>query len=228
MRQYEEPVVTPGDGLHVEGETISHPSFAQISVSRISGHRALYGSDFNHKQYVRIRIAKSVLHRSLSHDWPHASTRPYIEVDLSEAQWATMVSSFNVGEGVQCTLARFDGKEIPQMPDPVSHTAQFTQELRSKIGNATKALRALEEKIDGMKLSEKQKNELRSGINHARMEISSNSEFVAESFDRHVEDGKEKAKVEINAYLINTMRQAGMLALAEKGELPLQLANSDE
>ncbi|KKL96942.1 hypothetical protein LCGC14_1839510, partial [marine sediment metagenome] len=78
-----------------------HPAYAQIGAMRVSGsHGAyLYGSDFRHQHYIMIQIHDSVLHRSLSGDRAHSGKR-LIEVALSEAQWATFVSSLNQGSGV--------------------------------------------------------------------------------------------------------------------------------
>src|SRR3546814_2680674 len=59
----------PGDE---ERTTTTHPAFAQISASRVTGLANLYGSDFAHQSYVRIRVNPSEMHRSLANDWPHA------------------------------------------------------------------------------------------------------------------------------------------------------------
>ena len=73
-------------------QRINHPSFAEIQVSRINGHKVLYSSDFNSHNYIALRIHKSEMIRDLSHDWHHEREQ-YIEVAMSEAQWATLVSS---------------------------------------------------------------------------------------------------------------------------------------
>jgi len=93
-----------------------HPAFGQIAVSRVSGRRTLYGSDFVHNGFVRVSIYGSEQHRTNSHDWPHHSNRPLIEVDMSEAQWGAFVSSFSSSEGARCTLVSVVGERKPEIP----------------------------------------------------------------------------------------------------------------
>ena len=79
----EEPKIEEVDfPTHEQKET--HPSYAQISASRISGHASLYGSDFIHNVFVEIIIAHSELNRGLSRDWPFAR-KEIVSVWLSEA-----------------------------------------------------------------------------------------------------------------------------------------------
>lgn len=106
----EQPVVTDkGDE-----EIITHPAFAQISASRVSGGTYLYGSDFQHHNYVTISIKLSESHqrKGSGRDWAFGREE-ILEVALSEAQWATFVSTMNVGDGVQCTLSRKNGSFVP-------------------------------------------------------------------------------------------------------------------
>ena len=51
--------------------------------------------------------------RDLSHDWHHEREQ-YIEVAMSEAQWATLVSSLN-STAIPCTLTYLMGKCIDRL-----------------------------------------------------------------------------------------------------------------
>lgn len=68
----EEPVEVKGDGHSGRESRITHPAFAQIGASRVSGSVNLYGSEFNHQHFITISIHRSELNRSLSRDWPFA------------------------------------------------------------------------------------------------------------------------------------------------------------
>ena len=82
--------------------------------------------------------------------------------------------------------------------------------------------------IEAMGLSQKAKNALLSKADRIRSNISCNSKFVAESFDRHMEKTVEKAKVEVNAYATATLSRLGMQKLAElAADAPLTLELSD-
>lgn len=210
MSRHVEEIQVQPDGR--DGTVSTHPAFAQISASRVTGGAVLYGSDFQHQHFVTIKIKQSQSHRSLSRDW-HNAGEEYIEVALSEAQWAAFVSSMNVGSGTTCTLTRRNREMIPSLPDPVSRRDQFNGEVSETLRDAIKALDKLTDDIDALKLSEKQKGELRGRVETARREIGSNVPFVLKQFGEHVEHTVEKAKVQINAYATATVMRAGIAAL---------------
>lgn len=209
---------------HAGGGTetvMRHPAYAQIGASRVSGQARLYGSDFQHQNYINVRIYESEMHRSLSNDWPFAG-REYIEVALSEAQWATFVSSMNVGHGVPCTLERRDGKSVPAIAPPeVDPHEKFEDDAREKLTRALGELDLLRLEIDALKVSEKQKAALASRVNMARQQMVSNVPFVLKQFGEHMEHTIEKAKVEVNAYVTGAVMRAGLKALGGSEEVPL-------
>lgn len=201
----------------------THPAYAQIGASRVSGSARLYGSDFVHQNFVRIRISKSEMHRSLANDNPYGSNQSYIEVDLSEAQWATFVSSMNVGWGTQCTLRYRDREEIPGIAAPAEdRQQQFKREAAERAERAVAQMDELAAEIDALKVSEKQKNALKGRLTTARMQLTSNIPFVLDQFAENMEKTVEKAKVEVNAYVLNTIQRAGLQALGvQPGSSPL-------
>jgi hypothetical protein len=97
----------------------NHPAYGMIGASRVSGGAYLYGSDFRHQHWMTIRIHHGRLLRSdLSYDHYMAEGQ-IIEVELSEAQWATFVSAANVGDGVPCTINWVVGEGfLPELTPP--------------------------------------------------------------------------------------------------------------
>lgn len=223
-REVQEPTVVR-EGGPLEGDVYTHPAYAQIGASRVSGGAVLYGSDFLHQNYIRVRIAPSELKRSLANDWFHGSNRPYIEIDLSEAQWATFVSSMNVGNGVPCTLAYRDGESIPGLPRPVDRTEQFSGEVRERMDKAISELDRLREMIGASGLSQKKQAELLGAVEKAATNMGSNVRYVAEQFDEHMERTIEGAKTEVNAYVMNGVMRAGLAALGQPAPLELGYSN---
>lgn len=78
-----------------------HPAYAMIGAARVTtmtagGGARLFGSDFRHQAYVTVTIRTASLSRTAQAEYIHGETE-LIEVALSEAQWATFVSSMNVG-----------------------------------------------------------------------------------------------------------------------------------
>lgn len=219
-----EPQTTKTDDRLHESK-ITHPSFAQISVSRVSGGAVLYGSDFVHQHFITLRIAPSELNRGLSRDWPHASRKSYIEVEMSEAQFASMICSMNVGEGAQCTLTRFDGEMIPGIPSPINRTEQFRAEADKTVQEGHAALDTLDAELDGLGLSAKRLKEIKWKVEQARRAIGSSIDFVASQFGEHMEKTVEKAKIEVNAYITGAVQRVGLESL---GVRPISLPDAEK
>jgi hypothetical protein len=228
-RTYQDPVVTkePGPGRDMQ-EVIAHPAFAVIGASRVNstGH-TLFQSEFKHQSFITIRIKGARVARGLSNDriTSAADTNlPYIEVDLSESQWATFVSSMNVGEGVPCTMTyRRDVGYIPQIPEPPERKEQFTSEMRETLQDSIEHLKKIEKALEGAKITGKLRDELMGHVRMAKQEIQSNMPFVEKQFAEHVENTVESAKQEIHGYMVGQLQRAGLTALAGNGNLPLQL-----
>lgn len=215
---YEKPKIKETLGDPISDSIETHPCYAQIRANKITGSTYLYGSDFNHQSWIAITIHKSELHRSLSKDWPF-EREPYIEVYLSEAQWASFVSSMHLGSGIQCSLTQLQRQDIPQLPKPTKRLEQFKSEAITCAQDSIENLDKLEEKIEELKLSDKKKKELLQEIEFAKRGISSSIEFIGEQFGKHLEDNIEKAKIEVEAYIQNTISRTGLEVLQGKSPL---------
>lgn len=219
MRNIEDPVVTPTPDSPVTEEVSTHPAYAQIGTFRQQGGSGiLYGSDFRHNGQVVISISSSELHRGLSRDWAHPREE-YIEVALSEAQWATFVSTLNSGTGTQCTLTRKDGRLIPGIPAPSSRKNQFKGELRERLALAEASMKELRAKIEASTLSGKGKKDLLDSLHTAEMNLSQNCGFVANQFGEHMETVTEHAKIEVATYIQSRIQRAGLEAI--QGAAPI-------
>lgn len=190
----------------------THPAFGQIRAGRISGNQVLYGSDFLHHNYIAVTIKRSQLNRSLSRDW-HFGREELIEVMLSEAQWATFVSSMNIGDGVPCTINHLAGKGVPGIPYRTADH-EFKNEVRERVQRSVASVRQTMEAIAGLGLSKAKTQAIQGALSSVIMNLESNLPFVADQFDKHVEDKIEKAKVEANAYIVAAVTRAGLEALA--------------
>ena len=215
-RFIEDPVSVEKKDNYGPDRTIvtTHPAFGQISASRVSGEEALYGSDFISRNYMTIRIRKSELHRSLNRDW-HRDTQDIVEIALTESQWATFVSSPNMGGGVPCTIQRLDGQVIPGLPDPQARTDQFKGEME-------KSFAGIIEKIDQLIAKAKTKND-KFELGLLKQDIEKNLPYVAKQFGEHMEGTFEAAKQEFHGYMTNVLISAGLNAL--EASRPLELGH---
>lgn len=214
----EEPVTTPG-GPHDDSVT-THPAFGMISGSRCSGETYLAGSDFSHQHFICITIKGAQLHRGLSRDW-WFGRKENVEVWLSEAQWATFVSSLNAGDGIPCTLRHLgDGKPLPLLPPPKARLAQFKAEANEDVREAFAHMDKLQEEINSLGMSNKRTKGLMESVEFIRKKLTDALPFVGKQFGEHMEKTVERAKVEVNAYVQAMVQRSGLAALGGDAAKP--------
>lgn len=213
MMKTEAPKITKESSpVHESVET--HPAYGQVWASRISGASFLYGSDFLHHGYIEITISSSELHRGLSNDWPHAR-KEYIQIALSEAQWATFVSTLNGGTGTQCTVRHIQGEDKPEIEHAPKRKQQFSEEYFDHLKSARNSIKEAEAMLKASGLSEKKIREIMSPLNAAHSNIGGNLGFVSDQFGEHMEKVTEHAKIEANAYIQHVISRAGIKALSQ-------------
>lgn len=211
MRNTQEPVESKSQF----GTRCEHPAYAMIGAYRVSGDAVLVGTEFVHHNFITVTIKRAELRRDFSRDWFFGRDE-LISVNLSEAQWATFVSSLNVGDGVSCTLDHVMGETMAGIPYRVQ-TTSFKTEVHAVVAEA---IRELDELIEAGGLTRAKMDKLKT----ARMALQSNLPFVQESFDKHVEGVIEHAKIEVNAYMTGAINRAGIAALSNSSEKPIELS----
>lgn len=203
-----------------------HPAYAQIGASRVSGSANLYGSDFEHQHYVTITIRRSELHRGLSNDMEFARDE-LIEVALSEAQWATFVSTLNSGMGTQCTLLHVDRVPVHRIAVKTDRREQIKAEANENLAEIVRDLKALQEEIGG-RARKTIMRDLVSGV-IAQFGSHSGIAFIAKQFAEHIEKTVERGKIEVNAYIERRIHSAGLTAIAgEKSPISLPGTKKDQ
>lgn len=219
------PVVTDNEkNGNISESTVSHPAFGQVSVSRLSaGGKGvnLYDSDFGHNSFVRIELKHSELNRGLSRDW-HFPRESIAHFDMSESQWATFVSSFNMGSGVPCTLVWTESAgKVPGIP-AFDRAAIFKKEMRDTTQSAIDSVNKLIADIGESGLSKKKQEELASSAKRALQALTSSMPFVHDQFDEHVEVTVERGMQEVHGYLTAAIGRAGLTALGGASPLAIE------
>lgn len=203
----------------------THPAFASIELRRIQGHASLYDSDFRHQAYIELAISTSKRQRGLSRFWHH-SEKEITTVALSEAQWATLVSSVGMGGGVPCTLMRREGQMVPQLPEPTGQSALFAREAGGQLQEAMRRLAEIQKEVDSLRLSAKAKDSLNRKLEGVASSIGSNLHFVAKQFGSYMEKTTEKAKAEITAFF--SSRHSASAGQLDKPCMPVDLVGFKE
>lgn len=183
-----------------------HPAWGMIGANRVTATpgSVLFDSDIRHSQTVVVRLATGTRKRDLHRDWLHAE-REFVEVEMSEAQWASFVSSMNVGGGVPCTIRRRESDMlVPEMPFE-SRMQETMDEVR---GAAHDAAAKVAEAFAAY--SERKTAENLRALQAAIENMPANVEFAAKSLTRHTENVVQKARADIEAMTAAAARQMGI------------------
>ena len=122
-------------------EKIKHPSFANLYIGRsqCSGQKALFGSSIKHHDTITLKIFPAFIDRDLNMDRYFPEARPYIEIEMSQSQFAQAITSLNMGAGVPVTLRRLHDQYIEPCPF-VDKREQFNSEFREDMNALTRKL----------------------------------------------------------------------------------------
>lgn len=189
-----------------EGGEETHPAWGLIGASRVSTSppgASLFDSDIRHQHYVVVRVRKASRKRNLGHDWKHGEEE-IVEVAMSEAQWASFVSSMNVGDGVPCTIERLGWEPVPG----VEHQPRLALSMEEVRDAAAKSMEEINEALAAYTEKKTTANlrDLEARIRNAP----ANMTFAAETLSKHGENVVQRARADVEAMVVTKAKQLGI------------------
>ena len=218
----------------VHGDDFTHPAFGTVYVGRVScggEGEVLFQSAIKHQHYVTLSINRAQVNRNLNRDSVFERDK-MIEVKMSEQQWATLVSSLNLGGGVPCTLdlAPVPGAEMERLPkievEPTKTTFEneMAEHLNQVVGRADDLVERLEAMLEpGKGIKKGDVQALHHDLKMLRMNVKSNTPFVQQQFARAMEKTTEAAKAEVDGFILRRLQSAGLEALLGEAEAEMPL-----
>lgn len=215
-RKYTPPTVEPN--AH-NGQKFSHPSYAVVQISRVSGRAKLFDSSIEHQHYIALRICRATKHSDGSHDSIFAGER-LIEVAMSETQFARAITSMNMGSGSPCTLQSLDGEMVdqPEREDLLNtHKEMVSDELKGVL----EAQLALGKQVAEWREQKhrpmlKELDTLSQQLHASAANFEQNMGYYASCFEEHMEKVVDEAKAEIETHMLATAGRLGV----ERDEFP--------
>jgi hypothetical protein len=208
----EPPVVADEtDGMIRE----KHPAFATASVTRSSGTpRALFQSDLRHHETITLTINEADRTRNLNRDWVHP-TRQVVEIEMSLAQWGSLVSSMGLGSGVPVTLRWQQNKgHLPLLPY-APRIQKNLDEVHGAIGKMLDRARGtLDVLVDAIE-QKKGVRAVREALNnHSRTlgSAESNAGFAVTSMAEAAEFVTSQARADIESHILQAQQLTGQNA----------------
>ncbi len=212
-----------------------HPSFANLYIGRsqCSGQRALFGSSIKHSDIITLKISPAYIGRSLNSDHYYADTQPYIEIDMSQAQFAQAITSLNMGDGTPVTLRRLNGQFIDECPFEDKRT-QFDNEFSIEMNEMAKKfdndIRDIESMMEQKRnFTKADKEKILAAFHNVQHTLGSNMPFLFSQFNRQMEKTVTEAKAEVEGHIRSRMDDFAMQSLrAENAVASLLEENNDE
>jgi len=199
-----------------------------VGFSRVTGNKKLYMSNLNNTNWITMRVYEGKDEESYGEKRTYTkSSRPLVELDLSAAQFAELLTTMNVGSGVPCTLKSFDGKRIDQTDlqedeKPVDVGKKYfeksVKEFTEKITKMTSEFKA---ELSDMKMSKKSKDRVTRILSSVEVEVLSNMPFYVSMFEEAAKKVVTESKSEIDAFVTGGIVKAGLEALGINDKLLL-------
>lgn len=215
-------------------ERTTHPSYGMIGIYRhhTGGNRHLFGSDLpNHFNTLVIRVKRA---ERISDECGERvrGLQEIVEVEMSAAQFAELITTPNTGDGVPCTL-RCVGRE--RQAEPIQSETKLDRQRRKVEERAKDFLKSVEAEfaeIDSIvdkrgTMTVKERERIGAQLQRIQMELRSNMPFLVETFQEACEGLVASAKAEIDAALTTAVHKAGFEALAARRDATLAIDTTE-
>lgn len=212
------------------GTKTSHPSYGTLAFSRrTGGSTPLFGSSIEHRDTIAMTLYHADITRGLHSDSVYGN-KAIAEVEMSYSQFAEAITSMNMGSGVPVTIrwTEKDGK-IPPC-DFVSKREQFTDEFKEKrkkaMEDSQQIIKDVMELFNQKKsLTKADKDVILKKLHHLNMDIGCNMDFIADQFNKQMDQTVMEAKGEIESFMQNKVNSIASAALVEHRDDFLKLEN---
>lgn len=153
-----------------------------------------------------------------------------VEVEMSQSQFAELITSMNMDSGVPCTIKFIKGKgRIPE-PDFINKREQITNEFKERMddkkASANKIYEEIKTLLDTKKsIGKGDRAAILRKIHSITNGLSSESNFMFRQFQEQMDKTITQAKGEIEAFAQNRINTIAQQAIAEQKDAILKLEN---
>lgn len=193
-------------------ENYTHPSFGMVSISRVSTTgKKLLGSSLKHENFISLKINKAEMVNRELHSTEFFSKNKIIEINLTSAQFAELITTLNYGSGTPCTITydKYDGHIEYQEPsssrpeDELNKMQTFAvQDKDKKINDIIQNAQSI---LNKNSIGKKDREYLLSLFKLLTNYTEEKFNFMQQQFQKKMEKHITDAKTEIDSTLTNIM-----------------------
>lgn len=196
-----------------------HESFGIAGFSRSSrggDGTTLFGSSIKHNNTITFKVFHAEHLRRHHEDRFHAKDRtPIVEIEMSQTQFADMITSMNIGDGSPVTIRRIQEKRMGDCPHEnkrMQHSKEFKDRM-VEFGNSLTQTKADIYSMLEKRLPKKDQHDLKNMLDGMIQEIRSNIPFFENQFAEQMDKTVTEAKGEVEAFITNKIMSTGLNAL---------------
>jgi hypothetical protein len=221
---------TRKDGVSGTEVEYEHESFGMVGVFRRSGNGGkLFGSAIEqHHSTIAIRVyrAKRIHSETLSYDRFFPDGRlPLLELEMSAAQFAEMITTPNSGDGIPVTIRTVEGRRMAPVPEDTVLESEmirknFAVRMREMMAGVRASHARMKEVLSSKKaLTQQDRKAALDILDQAVTDIASNIPFVLEQFEEATDKVVSTAKAEVESMMTRAVHMIGLKALTRPEEL---------
>lgn len=213
----------------------THPSYGLVQFNRVTGTGGgrLFGSHLaDHHTTIRLQISKAAKSHDLSQNW-FMPRGQMIEVELSAAQFAELLTTMNYGSGVPCTIRRVNNEGVePPPPESALEHEQIRKGFKKRMDEMTKDLKTASVEVDEIMdkdyINKDDRAKVKTTFKMFIQEIRQNMPFALEQFEESAEKVVTHAKAEVEAFVHNVITKAGLDKLGIESAKDFKLLGTED
>jgi len=214
----------------IGGYTETHPSYGVIGVSRVSGRGVLFGSEVQHQHFIKVTISEARRVVNPPREFV-MSEQELVQIYMTDAQFAQMITSPNQSDGVACTINRciddsgkpwvtsYGGR--PDPPTPEHYTQKYKDVMGKRAGMISEHIAKAKTHIDALmngteKPTKGNLKALQDALHMAQMNFDKNIPYVMEEMSEGIEKKVSTAKSEFESYVAHSLQSKGLEHLSQQ------------
>lgn len=209
-----------------EREIHSHPSYGMIGFSRVScsGKVKFFGSDLPVENYIELTIQGAEIDRDLTWDRCHADHQNIIaKVRMTPNQWAEMLMSGNINDGVPCTIVEMCNRTVEEeqyFENRKEYTHRmFKQRMQEVAKTMVEKQQTIRELSKKKTLSADDQRTLNITMDWLTQEMTSNIPFFMQCFQETMDKVVLEAKTEVENAIQSKAMHYGLQILSGEAQI---------
>ena len=213
-----------------EQERQDHESFGMLGFSRVCcGPKGmnLFGSAIRHTRVISLTLRRAHQVRHLNEDRYYAHEELF-RVEMSPTQFAELISTLNMGDGIPCTITRVGKEMMADCPETTMRRkfeAEFEQMAHDITKSITDLIRQAQEIMEKKNINKGDRKEIMDKLAAISQDIHANMPFVCEQFNESMDKIVGDAKGAIEAFFLHRATDMRISPAELRSEdLPIALA----